>query len=114
MLPVLLTNSRDLQRVDCGRARKIKSHMKRFALSLVLVWLGRALAANAAEELLLNSHLEPLRPFLEKTWKGTFNNSKPDKPTIDVKKWERALNGETARCLHSVSDGAYGGESLLF
>jgi hypothetical protein len=88
--------------------------MKRFALSLVLAWLGGPLAATAADELPLNPHLEPLRPFLEKTWKGTFNNSKPDKPTIDVKKWERALNGEAVRCLHSVNDGAYGGESLLF
>lgn len=66
------------------------------------------------QEATLNPHLEPLRPFLDKTWKGTFRNSTPDKPMIDVGKWERALNGQAIRRIHSVNDGAYGGEALLF
>jgi hypothetical protein len=28
-------------------------------------------------------------------------------------RWERALNGKAVRILHSVNDGAYGGESLV-
>src|SRR5207244_11287491 len=55
----------------------------------------------------------PLRQLLEKTWKGTIKDSKPGKPPVDVKKWERALNGQAIRILHSINDGAYGGESLL-
>ena len=82
-------------------------------LLLSLFYLAGSLAAVAAEQLPLNAHLEPLRPLLEKTWKGTFNDSKPGKPTADVKKWERALNGQAIRILHSINDGAYGGETLL-
>ena len=82
-------------------------------LFLSLFYLGGSLAAIAAEELPLNAHLEPLRPLLEKTWKGTFKDSKPDKPTVDVQRWERALNGQAIRILHSINDGAYGGETLL-
>src|SRR5438067_2233234 len=82
-------------------------------LLLSLFYVGGSLAAVAAEELPLNAHLEPLRPLLEKTWKGTFKDSKPDKPTVDVQRWERALNGQAIRILHSINDGAYGGETLL-
>ncbi len=88
--------------------------MEKSTILLMFLWLGSAIAAPVAEELPLNSHLEPLRPLLEKTWKGTFNNSKPGNPTVDVGRWERALNGQAIRRLHSVNDGAYGGEALLF
>src|SRR4030095_9287211 len=82
-------------------------------LFLALFYLGGSLAAVAAEQLPLNVHLEPLRPLLEKTWKGTFKDSKHGKPNVDVKKWERAHNGQAIRILHSINDGAYGGETLL-
>ena len=82
-------------------------------LLLSLFYVGPSLAAIASEELPLNAHLEPLRPLLQKTWKGTFKDSKPDKPTVDVQRWERALNGQAIRILHSINDGAYGGETLL-
>ena len=90
----------------------MKTHMKS-KLLLSLFYVGGSLAAVAAEELPLNAHLEPLRPLLEKTWKGTFKESKPDKPIVDVQRWERALNGQAIRILHSISDGVYGGETLL-
>ena len=85
----------------------------KFKLFLSLFCLGSALAVTPAEDLPLNSHLEPLRPLLEKTWRGTFKDAKPAKPTVDVQKWERALNGQAIRLLHSINDGAYGGETLL-
>lgn len=59
---------------------------------------------------------DPLKPFAElvgKTWKGEFKNSTPEKPLFDVVRWERALNGKAVRVLHSVNDGAYGGETLI-
>jgi len=82
--------------------------------AVVLFLLG-ALVATAAssENPPLDKHLEPLRPFLGKTWRGEFKNSKPAKPTVDVARWERALNGQVVRVLHSVNDGSYGGESLI-
>jgi hypothetical protein len=57
--------------------------------------------------------LKPFAPLLGKTWKGEFKNSTPEKPMFDVSRWERALNGQAIRVLHSVNDGAYGGETLI-
>jgi hypothetical protein len=69
---------------------------------------------TAAESGSLDPQLEPLRPLLGKTWKGTFKSSTPDKPVIDISNWERALNGKAVRILHSINQGAYGGESIVF
>jgi hypothetical protein len=91
---------------------KTTTHMK-FQLVLISFCFGVVLATTAAEELPLNAHLQMFRPFLGKTWKGTFANSTPDKPIIDVQKWERTLNGQAIQLLHSVNEGAYGGETLL-
>lgn len=51
--------------------------------------------------------------MLEKTWKGPFTGSTPEKPVTDVMRWERALNGKAVRVLHSINDGAYGGETIF-
>ena len=78
----------------------------------VVLWMcaaGSAFAADAA----LAKPLEPLAPLLGKTWKGTFKESTPEKPMHDVARWERALNGQAVRVLHSVNDGMYGGETLI-
>jgi hypothetical protein len=77
------------------------------------VALFAAINLLAAEPPALDPHLEPLRPFLEKTWKAEFKNSTPEKPSFDVARWERALNGKCVRVLQSVNDGAYGGESIV-
>lgn len=71
-----------------------------------------AAGLSAADAPSLDSHLEPLRPLLDKTWRGEFKNSTPDKPVVDVMRCERALNGKAIRSLHSVNDGSYGGETL--
>lgn len=71
--------------------------------------------AAGAESPALDSHLEPLRPLLEKTWKQV-SETKPgstNKPALDVARWERALNGRAVRILHSINDGLYGGESIV-
>ncbi len=61
----------------------------------------------------LAKSLEPLRLFIGKTWKGESRNSTPEKPVYDVMKWERALNGQAVRILHSVNNGEYGGETIV-
>src|SRR5688572_13539632 len=83
--------------------------MRLFIATLIML---SGVAAYAAEENLARE-LEPLRPFIGKTWKGHFKNSTPEKPRVDVAKWERALNGQAVRILHSVNDGSYGGESII-
>jgi hypothetical protein len=87
--------------------------MSKLTFQLVFVCLGGTLGTLAAGDVPLNPHLEPLRPLLDKTWKGTFSDSKPDRPTVDVGRWERVLNGQAVRRVHSVNEGAYGGEALL-
>jgi hypothetical protein len=68
---------------------------------------------QADEPAFLDPHLEPFRPLLDKTFRGEFKDSKPDKPLVDISRWERALNGKAIRMLHSLNDGAYGGETLF-
>ncbi len=96
---------------------KISSDSKRAlgprALALLVgVWMSAGVFA--AETGSLNEHLEWLRPFLGRTWRGELKNSKPGQPQIDVSRWERALNGQAVRILHSINDGVYGGETMVF
>lgn len=87
-----------------------------FLVVLTTITAGLIMAATTAADDIgaLDEHLEALRPFLGKTWRGEFKNSKPDKPTIDVARWERALNGKAVRVLHSINHGYYGGESVIY
>ena len=91
---------------------KTKSTFRRTCVALVVALLI-APPAFANEAGVLDEHLEALLPFIGKTWRGEFKDSKPDKPTIDVARWERALNGKAVRVLHSINDGIYGGESII-
>ena len=83
------------------------------AVPLVISLALTGVAANESPPETLAKELEPLRPFLGKTWRGEFKNSTPEKPIVDVARWERALNGQAVRVLHSINDGAYGGESII-
>ena len=83
---------------------------------------NRGLAASAAAALMLwagaasaemNPHFEALKPFLGRTWRGTFQNSTPEKPMVDVSRFELALRGQAVRNRHSVTDGEYAGESFI-
>lgn len=88
--------------------------------ALILLVIGFASAwicsspTFAGETNQLDAHLEAFRPFLGKTWRGEFKDSKPERPLFDVARWERALNGKAVRILHSVNRGDYGGESIIF
>ena len=81
--------------------------------SFALVAAAFIVTARAGETGKLDEALEPLRPFLGKTWRGEFKESTPEKPMVDVSRWERALNGKAVRILHSVNDGSYGGETIV-
>jgi hypothetical protein len=81
-------------------------------LSTALLLLACCFLQATAQET-LSPHLKPLAPFLGKTWRGVFKESKPENPMHDVARWERALNGQAVRILHSVNDGIYGGETIV-
>lgn len=76
------------------------------------ILIAAAGSATAQDE--LAEPLKAFKPYIGKTWKGEFANSTPEKPVFDVSRWERALNGQAIRILHSVNNGEYGGESLIF
>ncbi|WP_051252393.1 hypothetical protein [Ferrimonas kyonanensis] len=61
----------------------------------------------------LDPHLEPLRPFLGKVWRGEFSDSTPEKPVVDVSQWQPALQGKAVRITHSLNQGQYEGETLM-
>lgn len=82
-------------------------------LRILIGVCGLSLSLSGADLPHLDSHLQPLRPWLEKTWKGQPKNPKPGKEKTDVVRWERALNGNAVRILHSINEGAYGGESIV-
>lgn len=77
---------------------------------ILILFLGAIMTLFANEYLV--PELEPLRPYLYKTWKGEFVGS--EEPTFDIQKWERILNGTHIRIMHSLNDGDYGGETLIY
>ena len=95
-----------------NQERNIAMHRSIQLLTFVAILCTPLLAASDPP-LQLAKPLEPLQRFIGKTWKGRFASSTPEKPTHDVMKWERALNGQAIRILHSINDGDYGGETMI-
>ena len=62
---------------------------------------------------MLSEDLKPFEAYISKTFKGEFANSTQEKPVYDISHWERALNGNAIRIMHSVNNGEYGGESIV-
>ena len=87
--------------------------MVRHFLMFGMLLLCLVSVVHADEALPMDEHLKPFAPLFGKTWKGEFANSTPEKPMVDVSRWERALNGKAIRVVHSVNDGMYGGESTI-
>jgi hypothetical protein len=80
-------------------------------LVILALTIATTSLASAAEQGTLDPNLEPLRPWLGKTWKSDAATN-GGKTTVDVARWERALNGKAVRMLHSINDGEYGGETI--
>lgn len=62
----------------------------------------------------LDEHLAVFKPYIGKTWKGRLSEPGAEEESWDVSRWERALNGKAVRILHSVNDGEYGGETIVY
>lgn len=53
----------------------------------------------------------PFAPMIGKSWRGASTAQ----PGIeDVQRWDWAIGGHAVRIVHSVNDGAYAGETLIF
>jgi hypothetical protein len=85
--------------------------MKTIGVVFLVAAVGLAGRPATAQD--LAPQLEAFRPFLGKTWRGEFANSTPERPMVDVSRWERVLNGQAVRIVHSVNDGEYGGETII-
>jgi hypothetical protein len=70
--------------------------------------------ASAAAEPVLQAELEVFRPFLDSHWEGDLTEPGKDKKMIDRSIWSRALNGQAIKTVHSINDGEYGGETMIF
>lgn len=113
-----------------SRMHPASPRILRVPLILVIAWItatvGVAVATRTAsaqsQEMATSApttqeslapQLEPLRPYIGKTWRSVPPADAP-RPVVDVSRWERALNGTAVRVLHSINDGVYGGESIIF
>lgn len=86
-------------------------------MQIKMLWLCATILLagplSAAQQPSLSAELEPLRPYIGKTWRGLL--SQPGQPEmVDISRWERALNGTAIKISHSVNQGEYGGETILF
>lgn len=96
--------------------RKMLSRFKNIMLIVTLVFTfasTNSFADTGSSTQKLDDKLKVFEDYLG-TWQSVFE-MKEGKPSVtDVSKWERALNGKAVRTLHSINDGDYGGESLIF
>ena len=90
------------------RKRNLSGRIIGFCL---LTMISVDVLAQSPDNLPLNEHLKPFAPYIGKTWRGTSTDS--TNAIHDVSRWERALNGQAIRILHSVNEGEYGGETII-
>lgn len=75
---------------------------RRYILMLYLTLIGPAFGQEAPGE-----KLAVFTPFIG-TWKAEFADG-----SHDVSNYEWILGGKAVRIMHSISEGAYGGEALI-
>jgi len=75
--------------------------------AIALLGAGAALAELIPE-------LAVLEPFVGKTYEGRFTDAASGRELTDVQTWEVILGGKAIRTMHSLNDGEYGGESVVY
>jgi hypothetical protein len=70
--------------------------------------------ASFATEPVLHPELEIFRPFLNSHWEGDLTEPGKDKKMTDRSVWDRTLNGQAIKIRHSMNNGEYGGETMIF
>ena len=84
--------------------------MKRFLYFLLTAFI---VLAQTKSEPPLSDHLIEMLPFIGSTYKGDFINSTKENPMFDVLSFERALNGNAVKVIHSVNNGEFVGETMV-
>ncbi|MEZ7275699.1 hypothetical protein [Pseudoalteromonas sp. 68 DY56-GL68] len=84
------------------------AHLKSLLLSMCLC----TFSVFSAEPQ-LSEHLQVFKPYLG-TWQADFDVAQGKPAVQDVSTWQRALNGMAIKTIHSINEGEYGGESMIF
>lgn len=79
-----------------------------FLTSLRLLPVVFLLAMSAPAE--VPTPLQAFEPFVGRTWKALVDETKG---LYDVARWDRAVGGQVVRIEHALSNGGYGGETLI-
>ena len=79
----------------------------------IMVFFFGIIIAQDGDNPTLSEHLLPFKPYLGKTYEGDFINSTKEHPMRDVLTWQRSLNGNGIKMIHSVNHGEYGGETMI-
>jgi len=58
----------------------------------------------------LIEELKYFEPLVGKTYLGKFSSN----TDTDISEWETILNGQAIRTVHSVNEGEYGGETIIY
>lgn len=81
------------------------------SLVVALLLAASALAGPMPE---LMPELAVFEPFVGKTYVGEFTDANSGKKATDVQSWEIILGGKAIRTMHSLNDGEYGGETIIY
>ncbi|MBN8552215.1 MAG: copper chaperone PCu(A)C [Caulobacterales bacterium] len=90
--------------------RRLVSMMVTVALLAGVPVVGRAQDLPAATASATDP-FSPIYPLIGRTWRGTSLGSNA---VEDVVRWEWAVGGHAVWAVHSVNNGVYGGETLIF
>ncbi|MDR7119423.1 hypothetical protein [Rheinheimera soli] len=81
------------------------------ALCLIVALFSVSLTAA---EPVLHPELEIFRPYIDSHWEGDLTEPGKEKKMVDRSIWSRVLNGQAIKTVHSVNNGEYGGETMIF
>ncbi|ESQ88211.1 hypothetical protein ABAC460_16245 [Asticcacaulis sp. AC460] len=84
------------------------------AAAICLAQPVAAFAQDVPAKAIGRAAFAPLEAWAGKTWRGTGKGPAGGAPINDVQQWQWDLGGHAIRITHSVNNGAYAGESVLF
>ncbi len=81
------------------------------AVIVVVMVSGLAVGPAAAD---LDENLKELEQYVGRTFQGEFTDAASGRTSVDVQRWEETLGGKAIRVTHSLNEGEYGGETIIF
>ncbi len=79
-------------------------------MKFAIIWSVLFISVFAQNKLI--PELKQFEPYLGKTYRGEL--SEEAGKSVDIGKYERILNGTAVRHTHSLNEGEYGGETIIY